>query len=50
MKNTNFHLNNNFVMYYKFFFQYQFNTKIQPVNYYNKIQSQNHKKEKIKQK
>jgi len=42
MKNTNFNSNNNFIIYYNFFFQYHFfNTKIQPVNYYNKIQSQN---------
>jgi len=44
MKNTNFNSNNNFIIYYNFF-HINFNTKVQLVNYYNKIQSQNHKKE-----
>ena len=35
MKNTNFNSNNNFIMYYNCFFQYQFNKKIQSQNYYN---------------
>ena len=44
MKNTNFNLNINFIIYYSFFLLISiFNMKVQ-VNYYNKIQSQNHKK------
>ena len=44
MKNTIFNSNNNFVIYYNISSNINFNTKIQPINYYNKIQSQNHKK------
>ena len=40
MKNKNCNLNKNLIIYYNFFFQYQFLIqKIQLVNYYNKIQS-----------